>query len=427
MNAPAAYPAPAHKRGSRKLGDGEFVALMALIMSLQALAIDTMLPALAVLAKDLGVADANRRQLVVGVFLLASGMCSLFPGSLSDRYGRRPVLFVGLAIYIAMTLLCAVATSFPMLLAARVLQAVGSAALTVMPNAIIRDQVSGDRMARLLSMVAVVFMTVPVLAPSLGQALLGIAGWRGIFVAMALLGGIVGVWAWLRLPETLHPVNRQDIHLATILRNMRKTLLTRGSTGYVLGGAVIFGSLFGFVNSAQQLIGEHFGAGTRFPLIFAGCAATMIVANFTNARIVERYGARRVSHGALLLFIAVSAVQVVMAHLPHQTLWQFVPVMAANMSLIGFIGANFGSIALQPFGAIAGAASSVQMFVRITLGAIMGALVGQAYDGTARPLAYALLGGSLACLALVLYSEQGKLFRRVLPPGSQREVGNSRL
>ena len=148
------------------------------------------------------------------------------------------------------------------------------------------------------------------------------------------------------------------------------------------------------------------------------------MANFFNSRIVERFGARRVSHTALLAFIAVSSLQVYLSHLPHQTLWQFVPVMGLNMCLMGFLGANFGSIALQPFARIAGAASSFQMFVRMALAASLGALIGQAFDGTARPLAWSLLAGGIAALVLVLYSEQGRLFRRLTPPGVVRPVAN---
>ena len=203
---------------------------------------------------------------------------------------------------------------------------------------------------------------------------------------------------------------------------MWEAATNRAAMGYVFGASLLVAGLFGYINSAQQLVAEHFGAGDTFPLLFAAMAGGMALANFTNSRIVERFGARRVSHTALLVFIAVSAVQVWLAHLPHQTLWQFVPVMALNMCLVGFMGANFGSIALQPFARIAGAASSFQMFTRMVIAASLGALIGQAYDGTARPLAWSLLAGGILALGLVLYSEQGRLFRRLTPPGAVRPV-----
>lgn len=404
------------------LGEREFVALMAMIMALQALCIDAMLPALGIMAQDLGVRDPNDRQLVVGVYLIAAGIGALFPGALADRFGRRPVLFISLAAYVALTVACALVTDFTALLVLRAMQAITSAGLSVLPTAIIRDRFSGDRMARAQSTVAVIFMIVPMAAPSFGQAVLAFASWRWIFGGMALLGVAVWIWAWIRLPETLDPANRQSIAPRVIAANMWEAATNRAAMGYVIGASLLVAGLFGYINSAQQLVAEHFGAGEAFPLFFAAMAGGMALANFTNSRIVERFGARRVSHTALLVFIAVSAVQVWLAHLPHQTLWQFVPVMALNMCLVGFMGANFGSIALQPFARIAGAASSFQMFTRMVIAASLGALIGQAYDGTARPLAWSLLAGGLLALGLVLYSEQGRLFRRLIPPGAVRPV-----
>lgn len=404
------------------LGEREFVALMAMIMALQALCIDAMLPALGIMAQELGVRDPNDRQLVVGVYLIAAGIGALFPGALADRFGRRPVLFISLAAYVALSLACAVVTDFTVLLVLRALQAITSAGLSVLPTAIIRDRFSGDRMARAQSTVAVIFMIVPMAAPTFGQAVLAVASWRWIFGGMALLGVAVWLWAWIRLPETLDPANRQSIAPRVIAANMWEAATNRAAMGYVFGASLLVAGLFGYINSAQQLVAEHFGAGDAFPLFFAAMAGGMALANFTNSRIVERFGARRVSHTALLAFILVSAVQVWLAHLPHQTLWQFVPVMALNMCLVGFMGANFGSIALQPFARIAGAASSFQMFTRMVIAASLGALIGQAYDGTARPLAWSLLAGGIAALVLVLYSEQGRLFRRLTPPGAVRPV-----
>lgn len=404
------------------LGEREFVALMAMIMALQALCIDAMLPALGIMAEELGVSDPNQRQYVIGIYLIAAGIGALFPGALADRFGRRPVLFVSLAAYIVLSLACALATDFTTMLVLRALQAFTSAGLSVLPTAIIRDRFSGDRMARAQSTVGVIFMIVPMAAPSFGQAVLAVASWRWIFGLMAILGALVWIWAAIRLPETLTEENRQSIHPRAIASNMWEAASDRAAMGYVLGAALLVAGLFGYINSAQQLVAEHFGAGDTFPLLFAAMAGGMALANFTNSRIVERFGARRVSHTALLAFIAVSGAQVWLAHLPHQSLWQFVPVMALNMCLIGFIGANFGSIALQPFARIAGAASSFQMFTRMVIAAGLGALIGQAYDGTARPLAWSLLLGGFLALGLVLYSEKGRLFRRLTPPGAVRPV-----
>ena len=413
-------PPSAASDAPKSIGECEFIALMAMMMALQALSIDAMLPALGAIARDLGVADPNRRQLVVGVFLFAAGFGALLPGTLADRYGRRPVVMVSAAGYVLFAVACALVTDFATLLVLRACQAISSAGLSVLPGAIIRDRLSGDRMARMMSVITVVFMVVPMIAPNYGQAVLLVAGWRWIFGGMALMGLVVGLWAYLRLPESLHPEYRQPIAVRTIAANMIQAASDRSAIGYVIGGALLSGALFGYLNSSEQLIGEHFGAGTRFPLLFALMAAGMAFANFFNARIVERFGARRVSHAALLGYIVISAAQVVQSRSDHETLWQFIPLMGANVCLMGFIGANFGSIALQPFARIAGAAASFQAFVRMALGAVLGGLIGQAYDGSARPLAAALLACGLTALALVLFSERGVLFRRLNPPGTPR-------
>ena len=400
----------------------EFIALMGLMQALQALAVDSMLPALGRMAGELHVHDANQRQLVVGIFLMAGGLGCLIPGVFADRYGRRPVLAVCLSAYVLCSAACGLVTSFDQLLILRAILGLFSACLMVLPSAIIRDRFEGDAMARLQSTVAMVFMVVPMIAPSIGQAILLVASWRWIFGVMALMGILVTIWMLLRLPETLRPEFRQPIRLIGLARSMVEVVTTRASLGYIFGLALIQSAMFGYINSSQQLVAEHFGAGARFPLIFAGMALMMACTNFVNSRIVERFGARRVSHSALIAYIGTSALQLYTASQPHETLWQFVPMMTVNMCLMGFIGANFSSIALQPFARKAGAAASVQAFIRISMGSTLGALIGQAFDGTARPLAASLLIAGVGCLLLVLMSEGGRLFRRIHPKGTPRPV-----
>lgn len=403
--------ATAATRTRAPLGEREMIVLMALLMSLQAFGIDAMLPALGEMAGEFGT-DGNRRQLVIGAYFLGAGIGAFFPGAFADRFGRRPVLAFGLVTYVAISIACTFVRDFDLLIGLRLVQGIGCAGLSVVPAAIVRDHVGGDRMARLMSLIMMIFLIVPILAPAVGQAILWVFDWRGIFWAMALMGGIVAAWVWWRLPESLTDENRQEIDPMTILRNMREALSLRGAIGYTIGSALVFGSLFGFLNSSQQLIGEAFGVGDRFFLVFGGAVLGMVLANFTNSRIVERFGARRVSHTALLVFIVVAVVQLVSASQPDQPLWQFVPLLSMSMACLGFIGANFGSIAMQPFQNIAGAASSAQTSVRMTTGALLGTYIGSLYDGTAQPLAVSMLACALLALAAVLFSERGRLFRR---------------
>ena len=396
----------------RSIGRREFVVMMATLMSLNALSIDAMLPALDEIARAFAVEDPNRRQLVVGVYLLATGAGALVPGLFADRYGRRPVLFVGLAMYGIMALFSAIAPSFESLLVTRALQGFGCSALMVLPAAIIRDRFEGDKMARLMSTIFIVFMVVPTLAPTLGQGVLLVANWHWIFVLLAAMSALVGVWSWFRLPETLAREDRQKIDVRQVPHNMALTYTTRAAVGYVFASGLTFGAVFGYINSAQQLIGEHFGAGEMFPYIFGATASTLALSSFVNSRIVEKFGARRVSHTGLVLFIIVSVAQVFAALDHASSLAWFLPLMTMNLALLGFMGANFSSIAMQPFKGLAGSASSVQAFTRMILGAVVGIAIGQFYDDSALPLAVALLGCGTLAFLLVLFSERGKLWGR---------------
>jgi MFS transporter, DHA1 family, multidrug resistance protein len=410
-------PAPA---AAFPIREGELVALLALVQALHALAIDAMLPALGVMSRDLAVTDPNQRQLVVGMFLLGLGLGSLVPGVLADRYGRKPVLLACIGGYVLLSLVSALVNSIEALIAVRLIQGVVSSGLSVIPSAIIRDRFAGDRMARLQSLIGMIFMVVPMIAPSIGQGIMLVAGWRWIFGLMALFGVVMAGWIALRLPETLHPEYRQNIHFRTIFTNMSASLTDRAASGYVLGGALMLGAGWGYIQSSQQIVAEHFGAGTAFPVIFGAMALAMAAANFGNSRIVERFGARRVSHTALLTYLALALVHLALALVSRETLWQFVVIQTLTMAMMGFVGANFGSISLQPFARIAGAASSAQAFVKLVLASLIGWAVGQSYNQTVLPFLLALLASGLLTLALVLWSERGQLFRRLYPPGVPR-------
>lgn len=402
--------------------EGELVAMLALVQALHALAIDAMLPALGVMSRELAVTDPNQRQLVIGMFLLGLGLGSLVPGVLADRYGRKPVLLASIGAYVVLALASALVTSIEALIAIRLAQGIVSSGLSVIPSAIIRDRFSGDRMAKLQSLIGVIFMVVPMIAPSIGQAIMLVADWRWIFGLMALLGVVMAGWITLRLPETLHAEYRQNVHFKTIFINMSASLTDRAASGYVLGGALMLGAGWGYIQSSQQLVAEHFGAGPAFPLIFGAMALGMAGANFTNSRIVERFGARRVSHAAMLTYLALSLLHLAVALGGNETLWQFVTIQTVTMMMMGFVGANFGSISLQPFARIAGAASSAQAFVKLVLASLIGWAVGQSYNETALPFLLALLASGLLTLLLVLWSEHGQLFRRLSPPGAVRDV-----
>lgn len=388
-----------------------FVALMAALMATNALAIDSMLPALPAMSEALGIAKANQRQWIITSYLLGFGATQIVYGTLSDRFGRRPVLVFGLVVYVAASIAAAFAGSFETLMAARVVQGVGAAATRVLVVSIVRDCYSGRDMARVMSLAMIVFLAVPILAPSIGQAILLVAPWRWIFGVLTIFGASVMLWVVLRLRETQAPEDRKPIELASVVAAFRVTLTTRLAVGYMLAMAFVLGGLFGFINSAQQVFVDVFHAPEWFTTIFALIALGMAAASLLNARIVGRLGMRRVSHGALLAYIALTGTHALLALSGHESLWSFAAFQAGAMFCFGLVAPNFGAMAMDPLGHVAGTASSVQGFVTTIGGALLGFFIGQHFDGTIVPitLGFALCG--LAALGIVLVAEKGRLFR----------------
>ncbi|WP_374525945.1 multidrug effflux MFS transporter [Sphingopyxis sp.] len=392
-------------------GDREMVFMMAMVMALNALAIDSMLPALPAIGEGLGVTVANDRQYVISIYLFGIGAGSLFYGPLSDRFGRKGVLVPALFAYVAFSIGCGLANSFPLLLALRFGHGLVSAALGVIVVAVIRDLFSGDAMAKRLSMIFLVFMIVPAIAPTMGAGITAFASWRAIFIVLAVMGVVMLLWL-RRLPETLHPEDVRPLDLRTMAAGWATVTRHRRAAGYMIASGMMQGALYGYLNSSEQIIADIFHARSWFPLVFACVALGIATANFSNAAIVERFGARRVSQSATFAFMATSILQILVALSGAETLWMFTVLMMVNVGLIGFVGSNFGSIAMEDFGHMAGVASSYQSFAKTLLAATVGALIGQQYNGTTLPLAYAFLISGVVGLTLVFWAERGKLFTR---------------
>jgi DHA1 family bicyclomycin/chloramphenicol resistance-like MFS transporter len=399
------------------MGFGQFVALIAAMMATNALAIDSMLPAMPQIGDALGVATDNERQWILTAYLLGFGAAQIVYGSLADRFGRKPVLLVGLTIYVVFAAACAFATSFEMLLTARALCGVGAAATRVLSVSIVRDCYSGRQMARVMSLSFIVFLGVPIVAPSIGQAILLVAPWPWIFGVLSIFGLAVITWSAAKLPETLHPEDRVPLDPGPVLAAFRECLTNRVAVGYTLAASLVLGGLFGFLNSAQQVF-DVLGAGTAFPLIFAAIAGGIALASLINARIVDRLGMRLVSHTALMGYIAFAVVHALVALSGRETLWTFSLLQAGMMFCFGLVMSNFGSIAMEPLGHLAGTAASVQGFITTIGGALFGFWIGQLFDGTTVPLTLGLAGFGLAGLVAVLITEKGRMFHSGSGPGA---------
>ncbi len=396
----------------KSIGERELVVMMASLMALNALAIDAMLPAFPAMAKGLAISDPNHIQYVISVFLAGTGIGALIYGPLSDRYGRKPILLFSILGSTIFSLACSFSDSFKLLIAMRLSHGLLAAAMGVLVVSVIRDRFSGDAMAKRMSTIFLIFMIVPIIAPTIGQAVLLFAGWRTIFDLMAFMALAAALWVWRRLPETLSPENVILIEPHALARAWKQVVINRNAAGYMLGAGIVQGALFGYLNSSQQLFDKVFNAKEFFTIGFAIVAIGIAVSNFTNARIVERFGARRVSQAALIAFIILGTLQLAAAYLAPTSLPIFLALLTANMAMIGFIGSNFSSIAMTPFGHVAGAASSFQTFSRTVVAASIGAVIGQQFDDSVAPVAAGFMVCGFVALLLVLWCENGKLFTR---------------
>ena len=390
---------------------GEFIVLIATMMALTALAVDIMLPALPQIGGALGLANANDRQIVIVSYMLGFSVGQLAYGRLSDDYGRKPVLLVGMAIFIGGSLVASLASDFTTMLIARAVQGLGAAAPRVIAIALVRDRYVGREMARVMSFAMAVFIIIPVLAPFVGQGLLQVGSWRLVFDLLLVVGVIVALWSGLRLPETCPSRMGKPLPLGEATRYALETPQT---IGYAIAGGLVFGTVLSYVSSAQQVFVDVFGLGERFPLAFAAMAVMIAVASLTNAMMVERLGMRRLSHTSLAAFIAVSALLVALILAGVAGFWVFICLMMPLFLLFGLIAPNFNALAMEPQGDNAGMASSVVGFVSTGLGALTGGLIGHLFNGTVLPLALGCLVLGVLAFAVVAWVER---LRGLFHPG----------
>ena len=273
-------------------------------------------------------------------------------------------------------------------------------------------------MARVMSLAFIVFLAAPIVAPTLGQAIITVAPWRWIFGALGLFGAVITALVALRLPETLKPEDRRPISVGSVAGAFRLALTTRVAVGYMLASTCILGALFGFITSAQQVFADALNAGRYFAGVFALVAVFMAFSSLLNSRIVERLGTRKVSHTALLGFIAFAGTHAAVALSGHESLLSFIVLQSGMMFCFGLVGSNFGSMAMEPLGHIAGTASSVQGLVTTVGGALIGFVIGQQFDGTVVPLTVGFTVCGLGALLAVVITENGRLFRAANPPAA---------
>ena len=385
----------------------EFVVLIALIISLVALSIDAMLPALPLIAADLGVVEINDSQYVISIFFAGMALGQIFFGPLSDTIGRRPAIIGGFGLFALGCLLSIVASSFEQMLIGRFLQGVGAAGPRIVSVALVRDQFKGREMARVMSFVMSVFILVPVFAPAIGQLILFVADWHFIFAMFLVLALIVVVWFWKRQPETLTRENRIRFSFIGLLFEIRAIGRIRAALGYTLTMGFVFGAFIGYLSSSQQIFQVQYQLFDLFPLYFGILACSVGCASLLNARLVMRFGMRRLSRFALQAICVTSAAFFLYAlfcdgHPPLNALMLY---LLPLFFFFGILFGNLNAMAMEPLGHIAGLGSALIGSVSTLMSVVFGVVIADAYDQTVLPLVagFALLG--LASLLTMHWTE----------------------
>lgn len=395
---------------SRRLSQGEFIALMGVMFATIAFSIDSMLPALPEIAAELSPDAPNNAALILTSFVFGMGAGTLVAGPLSDAFGRRSIIFAGAALYIAGALLAYVAPTLELVLAARVLQGLGAAGPRIVSMAMIRDLYSGRQMARIVSIAMLVFMAFPAVAPLIGAGIIALAGWRAIFLAFVLFSILSIGWLGLRQPETLPIAERRSLKPATLWLAAKEVLSHRQVLMSTVIQILIFGMLFGTLSSIQQIFEQTYGRGESFPLWFAGIAVTSAGPPIVNAALVVRLGMRpliRVALGVQLILSALALTLFITGLLPLDAGFALYLVWTASMfAATSFTLGNLNALALEPMGHISGMASSVMGSVSTLFGAILGATVGLLFNGTPVPLV-----GAVTVFCIIAYAIARKLPR----------------
>lgn len=383
----------------------EFVTLMALYVALMAMSIDMVLPSLSLMGKEFGIADQNQMQYVIGVLFLGFTFGQIIYGPLADSFGRKPTVYVGLIIFAVGNILSITAQDYSMMLVGRFLQGFGAASPRIVSIAIIRDLYKGRDMARVMSFIMTIFIIIPVIAPSIGQALLFVVSWRflfGIFFAAAV---IATIWTFIRLPETLKKQDVRPFNLPTIWKDLLEVLSNKFALGYTICAGLVFGALIGYLASSRQIFQDYFQVGELFPIYFGISALSIGISSIVNSMIVRKYGMKVICHYALILMMIMSATLIAVSILQNQQLllWQFMIFAIITFFALGMLFGNLNALAMEPMGHVAGVAAAVTGCLSSGISAIIGTAIGQSYNNTLTPIFFGFLLLTAAAFVLQLW------------------------
>ena len=384
--------------------------VLGLLAAIGPFAIDMYLPALPSISKELGTTTAAA-QMTLMAFFIAFGLCQIVYGPVADMVGRKPPLYFGLSVFALGGIGCGLAPNVEWLILFRFVQGIGGSVGRIIVTAIVRDLFVGREMARVMSMVMMVFIVVPILAPSVGQLIILVGTWRWLFAVLLGAGLTSLTWAWFRLPETQPPVAIRA-RRRTVGEALALVLSNRVTFGYGIASGFVFGFLAAYIAGAQQVFGTGYGLGKLFPFAFGSVAGAIALAAFTNARLVRRLGMRRLSHVSLAAHLGLSVALAVVSATIQLPLSLALVGMAGCFFLYGLTLSNFNAIAMQPMGQAAGMAASLTGSYCTATGAVLGTLIAGQCNGTILPLftGFAVLG-SCALLSVFVVEGRAGLFR----------------
>jgi DHA1 family bicyclomycin/chloramphenicol resistance-like MFS transporter len=388
----------------------EFVALMALVFSVVALATDAMLPALAEIGQELGAGHANDAQLIISLFFLGIVFGQAFFGPFSDSRGRKPAIYAGFAVFSIGCLVSIFSTTFSGMLAGRFLQGLGAAGPRVVVVALIRDQFQGRDMARVMSFIISIFILVPIVAPAMGQVLLIVADWRAIFYAFLLLTVVSLTWFSFRQEETLAPENRIPFSPVRVAGRVREIGGTRVTMGYTIITGLMSGCFIGYLNTSQQILQLQYGLGKMFPLYFAILAFFFGLATLLNSRLVVRFGMQLLTGTALVGLVVISVIYLPFSWMlaGQPPLWTLMSYLMLCFFSVGMLFGNLNALAMEPLGHVAGTGSAFVGSVSTLIAVAAGSLIGQSYNGTILPLVTGFAVLSLLSLFVMRWAEAGR-------------------
>jgi MFS transporter, DHA1 family, multidrug resistance protein len=386
-----------------KFQQHEFTVLMALLMSIVAISIDALLPALGLISEELQLLNRNHAQYVITLLFIGMALGELICGPLSDALGRKPVLYGGVLLYLAGSVVCYLAPDLTQLLLGRFIQGLGVAGPYISVVSVVRDKYSGRQMASVMSIIMMIFILVPAIAPALGQLILFLGDWRAIFLFYMVYALVITLWIFLRLEETLKPENRIPFSLPNIRHGMIEILSHQGTRNYMICMGICFGSFLGYLNSSQQIFQEQFKTGDLFALYFGVLALILGAASLLNARFVEQLGMHYICVRAFAVIIIASVLFLILNLLVNVTLAMFLIYAAVLFFCFGLIFGNLNALAMEPMGHIAGIATAVIGAVSSLMSLIIGTVIGQLYDNTLIPITTGFaIFGALALWHLML-------------------------